>query len=542
MIARRLGMRQKKRSDIVRLVEYITSAQSRNHRVGEVFISNCMNDDPDMAAREMLTKQLLNARSKADKTYHLLVSFKYGEQPTEQVLRKIEAALCAKLGFAQHQRIAVVHRDTDHTHMHIAINKIHPKKLTIKTPYRDFKVLGEACSEIERNLFLQQDNHTPTGKTRGERLAGDIEAKTGNESLHTWIHREVFQNLQKADSWEALHRELAKAGLSFALRGAGLVGSSQAGHKSTGSNIDSSFSKFHLEKRLGAFQKRPAWCDDITPEKEYLRNPNAPVNPLREEYEKLRDSGDEAKDMRLAAIAMEYTRKKEAILAENVFDKAQARNTSMGRFAKRKLYDAIHKKFRGQMASLNAEAKRARQEVFTTLPSRSWAAWLQEQARAGRPEAVDALRKRAFSLARSGGAALRGDKEVESGPAPDQKIDGVTKHGAVIYDMGNDSVRDDRDSFRISAGAAPETDIMALTLAKRRFGNVIHVDGDRAFRERMVRAAVNGNVYIKFGDPEMERQRNQLYRQQYQQKKAQHRPDDGPGRDGQNTQQTSPSR
>jgi hypothetical protein len=117
MIAKRLGMRQQERSNVVRLVQYITAPQGKNHRVGEVFIANCKNDDdPEMASREMLTKQLLNSRAKSDKTYHLLVSFRFGEQPTERILRKIEAELSAKLGFSEHQRIAVVHRDTGQGH------------------------------------------------------------------------------------------------------------------------------------------------------------------------------------------------------------------------------------------------------------------------------------------------------------------------------------------------------------------------------------------------------------------------------------------
>jgi hypothetical protein len=204
MIARRLKQ-GKDAAGIIHLVRYITSTQGKNHRVGEVFITNCVCDTPMLAAQEMLARQLNNTRSKDEKTYHLLVSFKFGEQPTSEILRKIEAALCAKLGFGQHQRVAAVHRDTDHVHMHVAINKIHPKKLTIHTPYHDFDALAKACVEIEQKLGIGRDNHEPSGKTKGERQAKDIEALTGSESLHTWIHREAFEKLQAATSWDALH-------------------------------------------------------------------------------------------------------------------------------------------------------------------------------------------------------------------------------------------------------------------------------------------------------------------------------------------------
>ncbi len=569
MIAKRLRQSNNV-AGIVHLVRYITSTQGRDNRVSDVFISNCNSDTPMMAVREMLAKQLLNTRSHADKTYHLLVSFQQGEEPMAEILRKIESTLCARLGFGQHQRVAAVHRDTDHVHMHVAINKIHPKKLTIHTPYYDFDVLGKACVEIEQKLGVGKDNHDPGGKTRGERQAKDIEALTGNESLHTWIHREVFDKLQKAESWDALHAELARAGLALSLRGAGVVITSNSGHRLTGSNLHRSFSKFHLEKRLGKFQPKPDWCVNIRPEKEYLRSPQAaPGDPLREEYEKLREARNEAKEQRLAAIALEHTRKKEVILAENVADRARARNTVIGRFPKRRLYASIHGKYRSQLELLMAETKRARKAVYSEFPSQSWTEWLQAQAIAGRTEAVEALRRRAFALAKKNGAALRGEKQGEPTLIPDQRIRGVTKLGTVIYDLGTDAVRDDGESFRVSAGASAETDIMALKLAQRRFGNVIFADGDRAFRERMLKAAVEGKVFVKFGDPAMERRRNELLRIRYGERREQEdnmrqwpenghgvvqrsvpgdghaageRPENGHGRDEESTRGASPSR
>ncbi len=248
---------------------------------------------------------------------------------------------------------------------------------------------------------------------------------------------------------------------------------------------------------------------------------------LSVEYEKLRDSRDESKDLRLGAIAMEFTRKKEALLAENVLDRTRARTTRMGRFAKRKLFDAIHRKFTRQMERLKEEAAKARGEVYREVPPQSWAAWLQEQAMNGRVDALEALRKRAFTLAKKGSASLRGEVPGEPSLIPNQRIDGITKRGTVIYDLGRDAIRDDGDAFRIGNGAPPATDILALQLAKQRFGSVIFADGDRAFKARMVRAAVEGKVFIKFGDPDMERQRNELFKHQYQQKKQEQTRTDG---------------
>lgn len=131
-------------------------------------------------------------------------------------------------------------------------------------------------------------------------------------------------------------------------------------------------------------------------------------------------------------------------------------------------------------------------------------------------EAIEALRKRAFSLAKENGAALRGKEAAAPGVVPGEKITDVTKSGTIIYGVGKDAVRDDGESFRVGIGATLETDIMALRLAQRRFGDVI---GDNAFHRRMIKAAVEGKVSIKFAYPFMERQRNELFIGRYQERK-----------------------
>ena len=84
--------------------------------------------------REIAATQGLNTRAKSDRTYHLLVSLRAGENPDAQTLRMIEERFCKELGYAEHQRISVVHHDTDNVHIHVAINKIHPTSLTLHDP------------------------------------------------------------------------------------------------------------------------------------------------------------------------------------------------------------------------------------------------------------------------------------------------------------------------------------------------------------------------------------------------------------------------
>jgi hypothetical protein len=112
-------MRSLGKSDFAGLAKYITDAQSKEHRLGDVQVTNCHAGTLNAAIEEILATQHLNTRAKGDKTYHLLVSFRAGESPDGDTLKAIEERICAGLGYAEHQRISAVHNDTDNLHLHL---------------------------------------------------------------------------------------------------------------------------------------------------------------------------------------------------------------------------------------------------------------------------------------------------------------------------------------------------------------------------------------------------------------------------------------
>ncbi len=499
------------KSSIVRLVNYVTSDQQKAHRISEVIVSNCKHDDPDLAAREMLMTQLKNRRAKSDKTYHLMVSFRPGEDPTPETIRRVETDLCKRLGFAEHQRIAVVHRDTNSVHLHVAINKIHPKRFSIRDPYMDHFALGKECEKLESRLMLRSDNHAATGKTKAERKAGDIEAVTGQQSLLSYIREECLPALMAAQSWEEFHRELAKVGLTIKLQNNGVNFVAVTGGHVTGSGVDRAFSKGNLEIRLGAFRPVPEDCKTITSVKTFQRKPLGPDTPLKAEFTELKEKREETVTQHISVIRDQHRRKVEEIRRENRNDRKHARRIPAGRTAKRRLYAALDAKYKAQMERIREESKQQRQAVYQQTPRYNWLNWLQEQAKTGRMEALKALRVRAFGLAKQVGAAILGEKSADNDLLEGKKVDSVTKRGTVIYSFGADALRDDGESFRIAHTASLDTAIMALQIAKRRFGQPLHINGDTAFRETMVRAAVEGKVFVTFSDPALEKQRKQLW-------------------------------
>ena len=152
MISKKVAMKAAEKSRFGKLVAYLLDPQGKKTRVGEVSITNCISTDTTWAVREITATQRLNARAISDRTYHLLVSLRAGENPDAQTLRVIEERFCKALGYAEHQRISVVHHDTDKMHIHVAINKIHPTTFTLHNPGCDYKT-RKICSSIFQNTF-----------------------------------------------------------------------------------------------------------------------------------------------------------------------------------------------------------------------------------------------------------------------------------------------------------------------------------------------------------------------------------------------------
>ena len=179
-------MRPLGKSDFAGLVRYISDKQDKTERLGAVQVTNCEADTLPAVIAEVLATQHQNTRAESDKTFHLLIGFPPGENPDASTLTAIEARICAGLGYRDHQRVSAVHHDTDHLHIHIAINKIHPTRNTIHEPYQSYRTLGNLCTQLEVEYGLQRVNHT-SRRTLSEGSAADMEQHAGIESLVGWI-------------------------------------------------------------------------------------------------------------------------------------------------------------------------------------------------------------------------------------------------------------------------------------------------------------------------------------------------------------------
>ena len=236
----------------------------------------------DSTARAWASRS--KANPKANPFYHVVLSWKEGEQPTiDQATAAAVKALNA-VGMANNQAFFAIHRDKDHHHhIHIIANRVHPDHLILTGPPRyDFLVLDKTCREIELEQGWQHDNGPHVvidGKikrlTHALRRQLGLEAdkslapyapavkarmgevKAGLPSLAGWLKNKVAPELLATQNWQEFHCACAARGLRVVKVKSGLIFEANMLDKATqtkASAVHYALSLGRLQNRFGAYQ------------------------------------------------------------------------------------------------------------------------------------------------------------------------------------------------------------------------------------------------------------------------------------------------
>jgi hypothetical protein len=499
-----------------RLNAYILDTEHQGEKVAWARATNCQTDDPGWAVKEILATQARNTRSRADKSYHLVVSFPDGEKPTREQIEDIEDRLCAALGFEEHQRISAIHQNTDNWHAHIAINKVHPRTFRNIEPFRDHYRLQEVCAELEIRHGLTREPHTTEpeqGRGRGPRVRGraaDFEAQQGRDSFLRWVREEAAAALLAArDSgkgWHELHRVAARHDLEIKPRGAGLV----IGHRSDprvhikASDVDRGLSMRALTGALGPYER----LGPAEPAQRSYARP-ARTGSLYEAFKQERDAAWAAREAALKALRQQHLAYSHRLKAYYRQRFRQERLTGLHGFLKRDAFQHIadqQAQDRAEQVRLEADERR---QVRARHPIPIWQAYLETEAAKGNEAALTALRGRMQRRTQMEAPLLQAEDAGEARQIVYQHLrPTVRRDGRVIYRVADGgAVSDDARAVRVSqvtAGAA----FLALSLAADRFGHrPLVVQGTSEFRTQVATLAGIERLNVTFADGALEQQR-----------------------------------
>ncbi|MGC1183197.1 TraI/MobA(P) family conjugative relaxase [Legionella sp.] len=508
MIIRHIPMKKTRLSSFSGLVQYLCNQQNKQERVGKVRLSNCNSLDLIWGVQEVLATQAKNQRATGDKNYHMLISFAPGESPSDQVLREIEESVTSSIGFKEHQRISVVHHDTDNLHIHVAINKIHPKTFNMIEPYRVYKTFAEVASKLEIELDLQITNHQ-TCKNRSENLADDMEHHSGIESLINWMKLHCKEKIDATNSWMEIHGILAEHGLIMRVKANGFVFCNDQGLTVKASSISKAFSKKNLESRLGLFVAN--YSEYNVPASNVYRY--EPLNKkvlgsalyTKYQYEKSHNKlfiSEKLKQLRKARAKLIEKAKKRGRIK-----RAALKLMNLSKVQKKYLYQHTNKTLLNDIVNIRKNYEKERSRLMDSRQNKTWADWLKQQAQGGDQDALVAMRYR--NRKNNHDYTLSGADSVfpslNFGP-----IDSVTKEGTEIYKKDNGVIRDNGKEIIISKGGSIPALKRALEMARQRYGDCIDVNGSPLFKKIILQIVIQYQIPITFADLDLENQRQKL--------------------------------
>ena len=139
------------------IAKYLVAGRSGEEwdRVSWTAGRNLPTTDPELAGTIMRATAEQSDRV-ARPVYHLALSFDPHDQVDRAAMERVADRVLQRLGLEGHQVIMVAHRDREHQHVHLLINRVHPDTgLAWEKPY-DYRAIQQVLREEERALGLRE--------------------------------------------------------------------------------------------------------------------------------------------------------------------------------------------------------------------------------------------------------------------------------------------------------------------------------------------------------------------------------------------------
>jgi hypothetical protein len=319
-----------KAARISALADYIANPEARNKKEKCVYrgARGFFSDDPQTQKQEMIALAEA-ARKSADPIGHFVLSWRQDEQPTVEQIEEAVDIFLDETGMTGHQVIYALHHDTDNPHLHIMINRVNPETERTMKINRGFTIesVHRAVARIEHAQGWQQERHgryavgqdgdvirkPPRKKRRdpGQR-AKDMEQRTGEKSAEGIAIESGAPIIRRVETWDQLHRELAKIGMRYVLKGSGaIIWIGDQPIKASTAGRDCSLSA--LQKRLGVYKPPAGKIERLARETERLPEPAKPDMPGWKIYIQGRRTHYEQKTAEKTALDVRHERERKAL-------------------------------------------------------------------------------------------------------------------------------------------------------------------------------------------------------------------------------------
>lgn len=472
------------------LVDYMLDKNNEMDKVEGYHFTNCSFDNDEDNINEIINTQKLNTTTKQDKTLHLVVSFQEDEKPTLEILQTIEEEIAKSLGMSDHQRLSVIHSNTNNLHIHIAINKVNPHTLKVINPYNDVRILQETAMKLEKKYNLKLDNHI----SQKDKQSNKYNIHTMNCNFETWVKEKLSKQVDlmlkdEKTTFKDIKQLLAKYDLEFRERRKGFVIASKSEKLfCKASSIHRELSKQVLEKRFKEL--------DLKQEKENTEKIEEEKQEIKERYQ--RPNKETSKALWEKYLRIENEKKAE--LDKELRMLKLRRNEFKTSIPSMKFSKETFKHVKNQRMIFKNKQK----ELYQKYKRVSYRDFLISESLSGNEEATRALRRSKTKINENENT-LSSEQEK---PKIFENVDYITKEGYAVYKSGFNKAIDKGEMLKVSLINGKDDKeflLNSLLMAIDRFGNHLNITGDENFKRNILEVANDYNLNVSFTDPQMQK-------------------------------------
>src|SRR5690348_8776148 len=139
------------------LASYLAARRSGDERdrVAWSASRNLPTTDPELVAKIMRATGAQNVRVRQP-VYHLVLSFDPSDAADRATMERVADRILGALKLHEHQVLIVAHRDREHPHLHLLVNRVHPETGLVWDRWQDQPMIQQVLREEERALGLRE--------------------------------------------------------------------------------------------------------------------------------------------------------------------------------------------------------------------------------------------------------------------------------------------------------------------------------------------------------------------------------------------------
>ncbi|CAN5316024.1 hypothetical protein BH11BAC5_BH11BAC5_36560 [soil metagenome] len=205
-------------------------------RAAVVLYNQCYGNEKELIAQFNEVRRLNPALSKP--VLHITLSLAPGEKLAGDKLMQLAEDCAKEMGVENSQYVAVLHKDTNHQHLHIVANRIGFDKRTVSDS-NNYQKMAACCRKLELKYELKQVLSPKAYLSKEQRLIPRHDDR--KEQLRTRLQ----QTLRTANNFATFEQQMKAQGYQV-LRGRGIAFIDEKKVKIKGSEVG--FSLMKIEK------------------------------------------------------------------------------------------------------------------------------------------------------------------------------------------------------------------------------------------------------------------------------------------------------